>query len=87
MQAGAKEYKTSVAYPASSLAEKLKQVAQLIDAGLETRVYYVHPEGRACNCKDRRARLNALYPYPRRNAQGGEVERPSTAGRSTIEGR
>jgi uncharacterized protein (DUF1501 family) len=45
LQAGAKEYKTSVAYPASSLAEKLKQVAQLIDAGLETRVYYVTLDG------------------------------------------
>jgi uncharacterized protein (DUF1501 family) len=45
LQAGAKEYKTSVAYPASSLAEKLKQVAQLIDAGLGTRVYYVTLDG------------------------------------------
>lgn len=45
LQAGAKEYKTSVAYPASQLADKLKQVAQLIDAGLGTRVYYVTLDG------------------------------------------
>jgi uncharacterized protein (DUF1501 family) len=38
-------YKTPVAWPESELAGKLKQVAQLIDAGLTTRVYYVALDG------------------------------------------
>jgi uncharacterized protein (DUF1501 family) len=41
IEAAAKEYKTPVVYPESALAKKLKQAAQLIDAGLSTRVYYV----------------------------------------------
>ncbi len=40
-----KDYKTNVEYPASSLARKLKTVAQLIDAGLKTRIYYVMLDG------------------------------------------
>lgn len=32
-------------YPESGLARKLKQVAQLIDAGLDTRIYYVGLDG------------------------------------------
>jgi len=39
-QARAK-YTTPVAYPDSKLAEKLRTTAQLIDAGLQTRVYYM----------------------------------------------
>jgi uncharacterized protein (DUF1501 family) len=38
-------YRTSVTYPATQLANKLKQIAQLIDAGLATRVYYVTLDG------------------------------------------
>lgn len=38
-------YKSSVSYPTTPLAGKLKQVAQLIDAGLGTRVYYVSLDG------------------------------------------
>jgi uncharacterized protein (DUF1501 family) len=34
-------YRTPVDYPSTSLAQSLKQVAALIAAGLETRVYYV----------------------------------------------
>jgi uncharacterized protein (DUF1501 family) len=40
-----KDYKTNVAYPQSALARKLKTVAQLIDAGLKTRIYYVILDG------------------------------------------
>jgi len=40
-----RDYKTLVIYPASDLATKLKTVAQLIDAGLGTRVYYVTLDG------------------------------------------
>ena len=45
IEAAAKEYKTPVAYPETPLAGKLKQAAQLIDAGLSTRVYYVALDG------------------------------------------
>ena len=45
IEAAAKEYKTPVAYPETGLARKLKQAAQLIDAGLSTRVYYVALDG------------------------------------------
>jgi uncharacterized protein (DUF1501 family) len=38
-------YTTSAKYPETELAQRLKTVAQLIDAGLETRVYYVELTG------------------------------------------
>jgi uncharacterized protein (DUF1501 family) len=40
-----KGYKPAVTYPGTDLAEKLKTVAQLIDAGLGTRIYYVALDG------------------------------------------
>jgi uncharacterized protein (DUF1501 family) len=45
LQQSAKDYATTVKYPETQLAGKLKQVAQLIDAGLGTRVYYVTLDG------------------------------------------
>lgn len=45
IETAAKEYKTPVVYPETPLARKLKQAAQLIDAGLSTRVYYVALDG------------------------------------------
>ena len=45
IEAATKEYKTPVEYPGTPLAGKLKQAAQLIDAGLSTRVYYVALDG------------------------------------------
>jgi uncharacterized protein (DUF1501 family) len=45
LESSGQEYKTSVAYPGTGLAEKLKRIAQLIDAGLATRVYYVALDG------------------------------------------
>lgn len=39
------EYKTSVDYPQTDLARKLRIVAQLINAGLKTRIYYVTLDG------------------------------------------
>jgi uncharacterized protein (DUF1501 family) len=38
-------YDTPVKYPQSALADRLKIIAQLIDAGLKTRVYYVELDG------------------------------------------
>jgi uncharacterized protein (DUF1501 family) len=38
-------YKTDVKYPETGLARRLKTVAQLIDAGLGTRVYYLDLDG------------------------------------------
>jgi uncharacterized protein (DUF1501 family) len=40
-----KQEQAATGYPASALAEKLKQIAQLIDAGLATRIYYVSHDG------------------------------------------
>jgi uncharacterized protein (DUF1501 family) len=45
IEASAQEYKTPVNYPGTDLGQKLKRVAQLIDAGLATRVYYVALDG------------------------------------------
>ena len=39
------KYKTDVKYPDSGLANRLKTVSQLIDAGLGTRVYYLDLDG------------------------------------------
>lgn len=41
----AEGYQTEVSYPQSRLAEKLRVVAQLIDAGMKTRVYYLQLDG------------------------------------------
>ena len=38
-------YKTDVTYPGTGLAGKLRTVAQLIDAGLSTRIYYLTLDG------------------------------------------
>jgi len=38
-------YQTPITYPNNALADKLRIVAQLIDAGLSTRVYYVQLDG------------------------------------------
>lgn len=38
-------YNTPVKYPTTNLAKKLKSVAQLIDAGLSTRIYYLALDG------------------------------------------
>jgi len=45
LEARTRNYKTPVSYPATPLAQKLRRVAQLIDAGLATRVYYVTLDG------------------------------------------
>ena len=41
VQQATKAYKTDIKYPDFNLAEKLKKVAMLIDAGLPTRIYYL----------------------------------------------
>ena len=40
-----RDYTPGVEYPANGLAEKLRIVAQLVDAGLKTRIYYVTLDG------------------------------------------
>ncbi len=40
-----KNYKSEVRYPPTSLAHKLRTIAQLIDAGLSTKIYYVTLNG------------------------------------------
>jgi uncharacterized protein (DUF1501 family) len=41
----AEGYRTDVRYPQSQLAERLRVVAQLIDAGMKTRIYYLQLDG------------------------------------------
>jgi uncharacterized protein (DUF1501 family) len=45
VQEAVRRYQTDVKYPESNLAKRLKTVAQLIDAGLRTRVYYLDLDG------------------------------------------
>lgn len=45
IEAASGSYKTDVRYPESHLGQKLKTVAQLIDAGLKTRIFYVTLDG------------------------------------------
>ena len=45
VQEAAGRYQTDVDYPGTSLARRLKTVAQLVDAGLGTRVYYLDLDG------------------------------------------
>lgn len=40
-----KRYDTSINYPGSNLAQQLKLVAQLIDAGMSTKIYYLSLDG------------------------------------------
>jgi uncharacterized protein (DUF1501 family) len=45
VQESVHRYKTDVKYPDSGLARRLKTVAQLVDAGLNTRIYYLDLDG------------------------------------------
>jgi uncharacterized protein (DUF1501 family) len=45
VQEAVHHYKTDVTYPQSGLGQRLKTVAQLIDAGLKPRIYYVELDG------------------------------------------
>jgi uncharacterized protein (DUF1501 family) len=45
IEAAGKDYKPASPYPETGLGQKLKTVAQLISAGLQTRVYYVQIDG------------------------------------------
>ncbi|MDA0588488.1 MAG: DUF1501 domain-containing protein [Planctomycetota bacterium] len=45
IEAASDTYKTGISYPETGLAGKLKTVAQLIDSGLKTRIYYVTLDG------------------------------------------
>ena len=45
VQESVKRYKTEVTYPETALASRLKTVAQLVDAGLNTRIYYLDLDG------------------------------------------
>lgn len=45
VEAARRDYQTPVTYPEHALGHKLRTVAQLIDAGLRSRVYYVELDG------------------------------------------
>lgn len=56
-------YVTEVKYPESGLAEKLRVIAQLIDAGLSTRVYYVQLDGFDTHAQQRDAHAALLREW------------------------
>ena len=45
VQEALRQYSTPVQYPGSALAQQLRTVAQLIDAGMSTRIYYLSLDG------------------------------------------
>jgi uncharacterized protein (DUF1501 family) len=45
VEASGQDYKSKVTYPQSDLGQKLRVIAQLVDAGLTTRIYYVELDG------------------------------------------
>jgi uncharacterized protein (DUF1501 family) len=45
VQEAVRNYKTEIRYPESNLARRLKTIAQLIDAGVGARVYYLDHDG------------------------------------------
>lgn len=60
VQDATRNYSTPVKYPGSGLAKKLKTVAQLIDAGLTTRVYYVTLGGFDTHANQQQAHFGLL---------------------------
>jgi len=60
VQAALASQKSGAKYPGHGLAGKLKPIAQLIDAGLETRVYYVALDGFDTHANQRQTHANLL---------------------------
>jgi len=60
VQAALASRKSGAKYPGHGLANKLKPIAQLIDAGLETRVYYVSLDGFDTHANQRQTHANLL---------------------------
>ncbi|MDH3584892.1 MAG: DUF1501 domain-containing protein [Phycisphaerae bacterium] len=60
LQDAVKNHQTPVAYPGSELARQLRSVAQLIDAGLGTRIYYVSLGGFDTHSKQAQAHAGLL---------------------------
>jgi uncharacterized protein (DUF1501 family) len=60
VEAANKGYKPAVEYPGTDLAGKLKVVAQLISAGLTTRIYYVTLDGFDTHSQQEPAHTNLL---------------------------
>lgn len=77
-----KDYQTSASYPQSGLARKLRSVAQLIKAGLKTRIYYLTLGGfdTHANQRDAHAALlrelsGAVHAFLEDVAAGGHGQR------------
>ncbi len=60
VQESLSRYKTDVKYPETSLARRLKTIAQLIDAGLSTRIYYLDLDGFDTHANQGAAHANLL---------------------------
>jgi uncharacterized protein (DUF1501 family) len=60
VHAAMRDYKPATKYPGTGLAERLRSVAQLIDAGLGTRIYYVALDGFDTHSDQGEAHANLL---------------------------
>jgi uncharacterized protein (DUF1501 family) len=60
VQESLSRYKTDVKYPETNLARRLKTIAQLIDAGLTTRIYYLDLDGFDTHANQAAAHANLL---------------------------
>lgn len=57
------QYATDIQYPASELGTKLRTVAQLIDSGITTRIYYVELDGFDTHAKQAEPHANLLAAW------------------------
>lgn len=60
VRAATDRYSTPVSYPGTGLAQKLRTIAQLIDASLKTRIYYVMLDGFDTHSEQGAAHANLL---------------------------
>lgn len=63
VQEASTDYRPVVAYPDSELGQKMRVIAQLIDAGLNTRIYYVGLDGFDTHSRQAATHANLLRQY------------------------
>jgi len=63
IEAAAGSYQTGIIWPENELSRKLKTVAQLIDSGLQTRIYYVTLDGFDTHARQTQAHAALLREF------------------------
>ena len=63
IEAATGDYQTGIVWPENGLSEKLKTVAQLIDSGLRTRIYYVTLDGFDTHARQAQAHAALLREF------------------------